>query len=168
MSSLTHDLFHKKRHNLVPNFKDQDYQGYPKPLVMPASQNNCNNSWQEIECANRWKRVLFIHSVSVTQPYAHANGPGSHEAQVMEMSMCDQVWAQVTLAIRVERFRNMWCLVESWLSHLPLLDSMYNEQLTFCFLFCSFQAFIWQERLMRHRNKCLLYAFAMSHSLHRC
>lgn len=168
MSSLTHDLFHKKRHKAFPNLKDQDYQGYPKPLAMPASQNNCNNSWQEIECANRWKRVLFIHSVRVTQPYAHANGPWSHDAHVMEMSMCDQGWAQVTLATRVGRFRKMWCLLESRLSHLPLLDSMYNEQLTFCCLFCSFQAFIWQECLMRQRNKCLPAAFAMSHSLNWC
>lgn len=137
MSSLTHNLFHEKRHN--PNLKDQDYQGYPKPLAMPASQNNCNNSWQEIECANRYKRVLFIHSPN--QPYAHANGPWSHEAHVMEMSMCDQGWTQVTLATRVRRFRKMWCLVESRLSHLLLLDWMYNEQLTFCGLFCFFSRF---------------------------
>lgn len=68
----------------------------------------------------------------------------------------------------IGRFGNMWCLVESWLSHLPLLDLMYNEQLTFCCLFCSFQAFIWQEHWMHHRNRCLLAAFAMSHSLHWC
>lgn len=83
-------------------------------------------------------------------------------------------WACVTKggprsqATRVGRFRNMWCLVESWLSHLPLLDSIYNEQLTYCCLFCSFQAFIWQEHLMCHRKKCLLAAFAMSHSLCWC
>lgn len=160
MSSLTHDLFHKKRHNPVPNLKDQDYQCYPKhPKITAITPDRKLNALTE-------KKGFYSFF-----PYASPNLPlmqTGPEAHVMEMSMCDQRWTQVTLATKVGRFRRMWCLVESWMSHLPLLDSMCNEQLTFCCLFSSFQASIWQERLMCHRNKCLLAAFAMSHSLYWC
>lgn len=107
----------------------------------------------------------FVHSFRARHPTLRScKWARSHQAHTMEMSLCDQQWTQAT---RCRKFRNMRCLVELWLEsssvHFLIQSIMTSEeQLTFLCLFCSFQAFIWQGFLIRHRKKCLLAAVSFS------